>query len=581
MKNIGKIKAILAASLVIQIVTACSDQTADNLAKITTIASILEKDVSANYDNEDYYFDWKSQGYETIDISSNVSAITKSGIYEITGTAKDGSITVNVDKSTDSGIVYLVLNNANISSSTTAPIHIKDAEKVVLVLENGTTNTISQGSSITINDKDELKITDGTIYINSKADGIVGKDILAVKKALITIIAGKDGMRSTNDKDGNMGNVVITDGTFNITSNNDSIQAYGLLKIDGGTFNIISGGGYIGVTRQGNDLVHGGRSDAHGQFPTEQTVDDISAETDTESQKGLKSIGKLIINNGTFTISSTDDSIHSAGKVSINGGTIDIQSGDDAIHSDTDVTINNGDITVANCYEAVEGKNITVTGGEIDTISNDDAFNVNDSAGILKLSGGNILVNSGGDGIDSNSTIEMSGGTVYVSGPTNDGNGSVDYQVSFSITGGTLVAAGSSGMAQAPESGTQSSVLMYYNTAQSAGTVITLKDSGGNTVVTYTPEKEFSSAVISSPDLKTGQNYTLYSNDTKVVTFTLSDTTTYLNESGITEKQSGVGRMPGGNGGQRGGFTGERPAHPDGTPSTDVLGSLGINQDIK
>lgn len=549
-----------------------------NSAKAQAVTTSIEA-INVKYDTEDYYFDWKSQQYKTIDVSGGSQTIKSSGIYEITGTLDDGSLSVDVDKKTDDGIVYLVLDNVSISSSSSAPIYIENAEKVVLILENGTTNTLYQGSSVKTDDsgdpsaavfstcdltitgcgtlnvtgdyndgitsKDKLKITDGTINVTSKQDGIVGKDLLAVQKAAITITAGKDGMRSTNETDSGMGNLIIKDGTFTISANNDGLQAYALLEIDGGTFSVATGGGYTGVTKTN------GNGGPNGQNTKSTSSSDAS-------YKGLKATESILINGGTFTLSCKDDAVHSNGDIVITDGSFTIQSGDDGIHSDTNLAISGGSVTILNSYEGIEAKNITVDSGTIQITSSDDGFNVNDSSGVLTLNGGEIHVNAGGDGLDSNGTITMTGGTVDVDGPTDNSNGAIDYDQSFTISGGTVLAAGSSGMAQAPESGTQPSILMYFSSSQSAGTQITLKDSSGNTVAEYTPSKTFASIAISSPSLKTGGSYTLYKGDTKVVTFSLSGTATYVDESGVTSKQSngpGGGNM-GGRGGNQNGFGG-------------------------
>jgi hypothetical protein len=542
-------------------------------------------------DSSDYYFDWQAEIHTTLDMSSGSQTITKSGIYEITGTLADGSLIVDIDKSTDKGTVYLILNNTNITSASSAPIYVKDAKKVVLVLENGTTNTISQGSGVVVNSdnepsaaifskadltitgsgtlsvtsdfndgitsKDTLKITDGTLVINSNKDGIVGKDVIAVEKAVITITAGKDGMRSTNDTDTGQGNILLKDGTYTITANNDAIQAYGLLQVDGGTFNLTSGGGYTGSISANVNPGSGGMGRPDTVTQATETTD---ASSTSDSKKALKATGGIIINGGAFTIASYEDSVNSSGNVVINGGTLTIQAGDDAIHSDTDVTISGGTITIANAYEGIEGKNITINSGDIKVTSSDDGINVNDAAGLLTITGGNIYLNAGGDGLDSNGSAKMTGGTVYVDGPTDSGNGAIDYDKSFTISGGTIIAAGSSGMAQSTDSSSsQPSILMYYTAAQAAGTTLTVKDESGNTVASFTPAKQYSSAAISAPGLKTGQTYTLYSGETKVVNFTLSDTVTYLSESGVTANQSAI---PGG-GTQMGGggqFNGGKPA---------------------
>jgi hypothetical protein len=577
---------------------------------VTEVKSIAD---TVKYDSEDYSFDWKSQSYQTINVNTGSAEITKSGIYEITGTLNDGSLVVNVDKKADSGIVYLVLNNANLSSIASAPINIKDAKKVVILLEKGTTNTINQGSKVVvdadnepsaavfskasltitgsgtlqvvsdyndgISSKDTLKITDGTIVVNAKADGIVGKDVLAVKKGNITITAGKDGVRSTNDTDAGKGNILIADGSISITSNNDAMEAFGTLQIDGGTLNLTTGGGYEKNTTVHSDKgpggMDGGKRGFKGGNPNDAsnptgnnsggtsntTAQTAQVNSETESKKALKADGNILINNGTLTVSAYDDSVHAKGGIEFNGGTLTLESGDDGIHSDTHVTVNNGTISILHSYEGVEGKILTFNNGKIALTSTDDAFNVNDASGLLAINGGEIHLNSGGDGTDSNGAITMTGGVVYVDGPTANNNGAIDYDQSFKISGGTIIAAGSSGMAQSPDStSNQPSILMYYGTTQIAGTSFTLKDSKNNSIVTYTPSKEYASVAISSPDLKKGESYTLYSGSTKVVSFTLSETVTYLNESGVTTNQS---HGPGG-GGMKGNRQGDK--NPGGMP---------------
>lgn len=581
MKNKKRLASLLLVLVIsISVLTSCtasnSGNAGTNSSKVDSGSTVKSaKAIYVKYDSEDYYFNWKGQSHQIISLGSGSKTISKSGIYEITGTLKNGSLIVNVDKTKDDGVVYLVLNNANISSSTSAPIYVKNAKKIVLILENGTTNTIYQGSKVTVdkngdpsaavfskadltitgggtlnvisdyNDgitsKDELKITDGTLIIKSKSDGIVGKDILTVKKANISITAGKDGLCSTNNTDEGMGNIIIADGIYNINANNDAVQAYGTLQVDGGTFNLSSGGGYTGKSIKIDSNGPGGMGDRPDQTST------TKSSTDTESNKGLKAAGAIILNSGTFILSNSDDSIHSNGDVVINGGKITLQSDDDGIHSGASAVVNGGVIEIKNSYEGIEGNNITIKNGKINVISSDDSFNVSDSSGLLTINGGEIRLNSNGDGVDSNGSVKMTGGTVYVDGPTEDNNGAIDYNGQFTINGGTIVAAGSSGMAQAPDtSSNQPSILMYFSSEQAAGTTIALKDSSGKIIASFTPAKQYASAAISAPGLKTGSSYTLYRGDTKIVTFKLSDTVTYVNESGITTNQS----MEHGNGGR-------------------------------
>lgn len=182
------------------------------------------------------------------------------------------------------------------------------------------------------------------------------------------------------------------------------------------------------------------------------------------------------------------------------------------------------------------------------------------SSKMLTISGGTIVVNASGDGLDSNGSIQMSGGTVYVSGPTSNGNGVLDYDGTFEVSGGLLVATGSTGMAQSPtDRSTQASIVMSYSQTQAAGTVVRLEDESGNEIASFAPAKDYQMVVVSAPELKQGSAYTLYSGETKVVSFETASVVTWLNESGVTEAQAG--HFGGG-----GGFGGARPARPGGTP---------------
>ncbi len=139
----------------------------------------------------------------------------------------------------------------------------------------------------------------------------------------------------------------------------------------------------------------------------------------------------------------------------------------------------------------------------------------------LDISGGIIYVEAAGDGIDVNGAITMSGGLVIVNGPTNNGNGALDYDRGFSLTGGTLVAVGSTGMAQAPDStSTQYAMMVNLNTALSAGTMIHIESADGEDVLTFAPTKDYQSVVFSSPDLVGGETYTVYTGGSSTGTAT-------------------------------------------------------------
>ncbi|MFA5364420.1 MAG: carbohydrate-binding domain-containing protein, partial [Candidatus Bathyarchaeia archaeon] len=213
------------------------------------------------------------------------------------------------------------------------------------------------------------------------------------------------------------------------------------------------------------------------------------------------------------------------GVIIINSGTFNIATGDDAIHADTSLDINDGTFTISKCYEGLESSVITIDGGYIQIVSSDDGINAGEesfsfgrpgggststgSSYYLKINGGIIVIDAYGDGIDINGYIEMTDGLLVINGPISNNNGPIDYDKSFQISGGTVIASGSSGMAQAPGSGSQYAILVKFSTPQQANTLVNIQTASGETVLTFRPTKTFQSLAFSSPDLDAG-SYVIY-----------------------------------------------------------------------
>ena len=284
-----------------------------------------------------------------------------------------------------------------------------------------------------------------------------------------------------------------------------------------------------------------------------EAASSTSSDTDSTSTKGIKSDGALYVNGGTFTINSADDAFHSNSDVTINDGTYTISSGDDGMHADSALLVNGGTITVTESYEGLEGLNITINDGKIDIAASDDGMNAaggNDASGFggmggdgfkgmqapdsaqkpddtsdtaqdtdvasedemwMVINGGYVHVLAGGDGLDSNGDLTINGGEVYVDGPSDNGNSAIDYgeKSSFYINGGTVVAVGSSGMAEDVSSESkQQAAFVKLDSQADAGDVI-LKDADGNEIISYTAQKKYDCVIISTADLQAGQIYTL------------------------------------------------------------------------
>ncbi len=373
--------------------------------------------------------------------------------------------------------------------------------------------------------KDDLVITGGTYTITSAAHGLDANDSIRITgETTLAVEAGKDGLHAENNDDSTLGFVYISNGSVNIEAEGDGISAGAYMQIENGDFQILAGGGSVNGSSAS--------SDAWGSFPRDRGRSDPSADTGDDSStsmKGLKATGNLLISEGSFNINSADDSVHTNASMTINGGNFEIASGDDALHADDTLTVNAGTMSISESYEGLEALHIQVQGGDITLTSSDDGLNAaggrdarfgggrgwssSSSDGSIVISGGTLRITASGDGIDANGTLEISGGYVVITGPTQGDTAVLDYDTSATITGGVFIGTGSARMAQ-NFSGAEQGVISVRVDAQSAGTSVELADQNGNVLLSYTPELSFGLVILSSPDILSGQSYTLTTGST-------------------------------------------------------------------
>ena len=420
---------------------------------------------------------------------------------------------------------------------------------------NGTGSlTIVSAEGHGIVSKDDLKITGGTYDITAAGHALSGKDSVRIADGAFVLTAEKDGIHAENADDEEKGYIYIADGDFTITSDGDGMDASNIVQIEDGTFDITAGGGAAnslkthesdmpggpgggmpqnGERPVGEDMPEmgekpdGANMPEMGEKPDGENMPQMGEKPDGEnmpqdtttdesgtSTKGIKADGDMYLNGGTYQIDSADDSIHSNANITIADGTYTLATGDDGVHADDALIVNGGTITVTESYEGLEGLTVTINDGTIDITASDDGINA--AGEKMELNGGYIHILAGGDGMDSNGNLTINGGEIYIDGPSDNGNSAIDYgdRSSAYVNGGTLVAIGSSGMAEGMSDSSKQKVLMVKLGEQMEAGDVVLTDREGNVIVSYTALKSYDCVIISTAEVESGAAYTLTTSGT-------------------------------------------------------------------
>ena len=476
-------------------------------------------------------------------VEGSAVIITAAGTYVVSGELTAGSLTVNAG---DADKVQIVLSGASIRNEVGPALNIQQADKVFVTLAAGSQNTLADGASYTlaegedepnaalyskadltingtgaltvegnyrhgVNSKDDLVVTGGTLTVTAKEDGLRGKDCVKVADGSFAITAGGDGVKSNNDEDPTRGFVSIDGGTFAVEAGDEGFQAATYLRLAGG--------------------------DAQ--------------------------------------IKAADHALRSDVEAAMSGGTYVVEAGGKGMNPETKFTMDGGTFTVAGCEEGIEAQEVIVNDGELNITASDDGINAavaerSDETAeaavaanasedcLIQINGGMVTVDAGGDGLDSNGYVEVNGGVVRASGSAGGGDSALDYEYGAKITGGAVILAGATGMAETFTEGTQPFAMVAAEGA--AGTNLAVTDEAGTVLVSYTVPKAFQCAVVSAPGLTEGATG-------KVIvggTVTGADSAGYATGAAVeggttvgftasTTPSNEVGRMGGGDGGRRGG----------------------------
>lgn len=408
--------------------------------------------------------------YSGCEIDGTDVSITAAGTYVFSGDCDNGSITV---KKGVTGVT-IVLNGLTLTNDDSAAITLNKTAEASLIAAAGTTNTVAdtEGSSdenaavkvksgaalaiggtgtLTVdgNAKNGIKgaadavitVAEVKLNINAVNDGLSCDDELNITGGTLSITAGGDAVKASPDTSENpdttsLGNVTISGGTLTLNATEDGIQADGDLTISGGTFHVKTNGGHT-----------------------------TALTDDSASCKGFKAGKTLTVTGGTVTVDSADDTLHAGTDVTISGGTLTLATGDDGVHADNNLVIGTKGasststprINITASYEGLEGTTVTVYSGDIDVAASDDGVNAASSQlgehsdkYAINIAGGDLYIDAGSDGLDSNNDINITGGKVEVYGADAVMDAAIDYDGTFTLSGGTLFGAG-----MEPSAGTQ------------------------------------------------------------------------------------------------------------------------------
>lgn len=466
--------ALLASALAAGMLPASACAASDYTTANATLVTLTDSSATAK---------GKYTGYE---IDGTDVSITAAGTYVFSGDCDNGSITV---KKGVTGVT-IVLNGLTLTNDDSAAITLNKTAEASLIAAAGTTNTVADtegsndenaavkvksGASLSIsgtgtltvdgNAKNGIKgaadavitVAEVKLNINAADDGLSCDDELNITGGTLSITAGGDAVKASPDTGDtenpdttSLGNVTISGGTLTLNAAADGIQADGDLTISGGTFHVKTNGGHT-----------------------------TALTDDSASCKGFKAGGALTVAGGTVNVDSADDALHANTDVTISGGTLTLATGDDGVHADNDLVIgargasstSTPRINITASYEGLEGTTVTVYSGDIDVAASDDGVNAASSTlgehsdkYAISIAGGDLYIDAGSDGLDSNNDINITGGKVEVYGADAMMDAAIDYDGTFTLSGGTLFGAG-----MEPSAGTQAYIAVGETSPSGGG----------------------------------------------------------------------------------------------------------------
>lgn len=459
--------------------------------------------------------------------SDQTLTISQAGTYVLTGSGKNIKLVV---EAADTDQVHLVFQNLTLEGEGTL-LQINKAQEVVISLAEGSQNALTESQAsddekvkatihsqvpLTLNGtgsltltaltknalevEDDLKVLGGTYTVKAANHGFKAEGALDIEAAALTIEAGKDGLHAEHDETTERANVTLNPTQLSIAATEDGVDAGNELTIKGGR---------ITVSQSEEGLEARVIRQLGGDVTIKSSDDGVNASAGSSSKTTDTSA-----TSNTNTASNSADTSSSASQATSDSATASAPgsqaTADSATTSQTDQANKDKNQTppAPPASQAPPQDGQPPQGGQGPGGMPPGGQEESDPSLEIILEGGTLTIDAEGDGIDSNGTVTISGGSLVVNGSVQGGNGPLDAAGDITITGGTVWALGTSDMLQGFAQGsTQASITA--NIAGTAGQTLIILDAKGKEVARQTASKDFQAVVMSSADLVDGQTYTI------------------------------------------------------------------------
>ena len=462
--------------------------------------------------------------------SDQTLTITQTGTYVLTGSGKNIKLVV---EAADTDQVHLVFQNLTLEGEGTL-LQINKAQEVVISLAEGSQNALTESQAsddeevkatihsqvpLTLNGtgnltltaltknalevEDDLKVLGGTYTVKAANHGFKAEGALAIEAATLTIEAGKDGLHAEHDETTERANISLNPTQLSIAAIEDGVDAGNELTIKGGT---------ITVSQSEEGLEARVIRQLGGDVTIKSSDDGVNASTGSSSKTSDTSTTSKT--SDANTTSNTADTSSSASQATTDSATASIAASQatatpvatsqtDQVNKDKNAPPPSPPAGQAPPQGGQPPQNGQGPGG-----MPPGGQEESDPSLQIILEGGTLTIDAEGDGIDSNGTVSISGGSLVVNGSVQGGNGPLDAAGDITITGGTVWALGTSDMLQGFAQGsTQASITA--NIAGTAGQTLIILNAKGKEVARQTASKDFQAVIMSSADLVDGQTYTI------------------------------------------------------------------------